>query len=253
MQVLWVALAGFGVALVFSMVGSGGSQILVPILFWFGFEFLDGAIPLALWLGAVICFSAGALYYKRGLIMLKMAIPFGSSVLVGSIIGALSSVPMQSNIMMIFFAASNIFMGFVILFSKGMKKRALSRKAEIWLSIILGIGVGFMLGFAGRDGGPFVVAILILLGFEAKEAAATTTLVLASGCLAAFLVHLTHADLTEIFWWPFLAGALACIIGAQIGARFMTVKLDSRMVRFILAGVMFVMGVVLMVQGIMSL
>jgi hypothetical protein len=250
MQVLWVALAGFGVALVFSMVGSGGSQILVPILFWLGFNFLHGAIPLGLWMGAVICFSAGALYYRRGLVMLKMAVPFGSAVLAGSIIGALATFPMKSNVMLIFFAVSNIFMGFVVLFGKGMKERTLSRKAEIWLSIILGIGVGFMLGFAGRDGGPFVVAILILLGFEAKEAAATTTLVLAPACLAAFLIHLHHAT---IGWGPVVVGGLACLVGAQIGARFMTVKLDSRAVRLILAGVMFVIGVILLVQGLISL
>jgi uncharacterized membrane protein YfcA len=250
MQVLWVALVGFGVALVFSMVGSGGSQILVPILFWLGFNFLHGAIPLALWMGAVICFSAGVLYYRRGLVMLKMAVPFGSAVLVGSVIGALATFPMNSNVMLIFFAVSNIFMGIVVWSGKGMKERTLSRKTEIWLSIILGIGVGFMLGFAGRDGGPFVVAILILLGFEAKEAAATTTLVLASGCLAAFLTHLPHAT---IGWEPILAGGLACLVGAQIGSRFMTVKLDSRAVRLILAWVMIVIGVILLVQGIISL
>lgn len=250
MQVFWVALAGFGVAFIFSMVGSGGSQILVPILFWLGFEFKTGAIPLGLWMGAVICFSAGAVYYRRGLVLLKMALPFGLAVLAGSIIGALITFPTTSKVLLIFFAASNIFMGIVVLSGRSMKEKTLSRKAEIWLGIILGTGVGFMLGFAGRDGGPFVVAILIFLGFQAKEAAATTTLVLASGCLAAFLTHLPHAT---IGWEPILAGALACLAGSQLGARFMTVRLDSRAIRLILAGVMFIIGAILLVQGLMSL
>ena len=42
----------FVIAFVFSMLGMGGSQLYIPILFWMGMDFKTEAIPLGMLLNA---------------------------------------------------------------------------------------------------------------------------------------------------------------------------------------------------------
>jgi len=247
MQVLWVTLTGLAVSFVFSMVGSGGSQVMVPVLFWLGLPFKSGAIPLALLESAVTCFSAGAVYAKKGLVVSRSTVlPFAISVLVAAPIGALVNFTAKSNVLMIIFAFSNMLVGIGVLKGQGLVKHSFSRRGVLTLGIILGFGVGFVLGMIGRDGGPFVVFVLVLMGFEAKEAAGTSTLIIAAGCLAAFLTHLPKATVS---WEAMLAGSLACLVGSQLGSRLMSERLNSKSVQILFASVMFVVGVIILIQA----
>lgn len=247
MQVLGVALVSLGASFIFSMLGAGGSQVLVPALFWLGMDFKTGAIPLALLESAVTCFSAGAVYLRRGLVVKKTAVPVALAVLAGAPVGALVNFGTSSTLLMLIFAASNILIAFVVLSGKTIAPEGLSRRAELVTGIAIGLGIGFIIGLIGRDGGPFVLAALVLIGYSAKEAAGSTSLIVAAGCLVAFLTHLPHATFG---WWPALAGCIACLAGSQIGSRLMTERLDSRAVRILFGAVMLVIGVVILVQAL---
>jgi hypothetical protein len=247
MQILGITLTALAVSFVFSMVGSGGSQVMVPALFWLGLPFKSGAIPLALLESAVTSISAGAVYVKKGLVTSSSTVlPFAIPVLIGAPIGALVNFTAKSNVLMIVFAISNMIVGIAVLRGQRVVERELSRRAVTTIGIILGFGVGFVLGMIGRDGGPFVVLVLVLMGFEAKEAAGTSTLIIAAGCLAAFLTHLPKAT---VGWEAMLAGSLACLVGSQIGSRVMSERLNSKAVRILFASVMFVVGVVILIQA----
>ena len=247
MQVLTVALIGFGVSFVFSMVGAGGSQVMVPLLFWLGLDFKTGAIPLALLESAVTCFSAGAVYLRRGLVSTSVAVPFAVSVLVAAPLGALVNFGVSSSLLMLVFAVSNMVVGLAVLRGKSVVTNPLSRRSEITLGVVIGLVVGFFIGMIGRDGAPFILAALVLIGYDAREAAGTSSIIVASGCLAAFLVHLTH---TTVGWEMFLAGSLACLLGSQLGSRLMTERMDSRAVQLLFAVVMLVVGTIILIQAL---
>jgi uncharacterized membrane protein YfcA len=247
MQVFTVTLAAFAVSLIFSMMGAGGSQILVPVLFWLGLDFKTGAIPIGLLAAAVTCFSAGGLYYRRGLVRFSTAWPFALAVLAGSPLGALLAKPTSSTTLMIVFAVVNIAVGLLVLRGRSVVSGDLSRRRELIISLVVGVGVGFFIGFIARDGGPFTMAILVLIGFEAKEAAGTAPLIVAAGCLVAFAVH---ASGMTVGWPIVLAVILASLVGSQAGARYMSERMESQTIRILFTMVMILVGVVILIQAV---
>ncbi|MBU1671506.1 MAG: sulfite exporter TauE/SafE family protein [Actinobacteria bacterium] len=247
MLVLGVTVAALLVSMVFSMVGGGGSQVLVPVLFWMGLDFKTGAIPLGLLAAATTCFSAAGVYWRRGLILKEAAWPFLVSVAAGAPLGALIHSSASSKMLMIVFAVSNIVVGLGVLRGKSVVGHKVSRRSVIVLGLVFGLAVGFFIGLIGRDGGPFVMAALVLAGYDAKESAATAVLVVAAGCLIAFLVHLPRAT---VGWELMLAACLASLVGSQIGSRLMTERMDAKAVRILFAAVMSVVGIVILVQAL---
>ncbi len=246
MQVFTTALAAFAVSLVFSMMGAGGSQILVPLLFWLGLDFKAEAIPLGLLAAAVTCFSAGHLYWRRGLVRLSTAWPFALAVLAGSPLGALLARPASSSALMISFAAVNILVGLMVLRGRSLAGEGLSRRGERITSLLVGLGIGFMIGFIARDGGPFTMAVLVLMGIDAREAAGTAPVIVAAGCLVAFAVHAVGMNAS---WVMLLAVALASLAGSQAGARFMSERMESRTIRALFTLVMILVGAVILIQA----
>jgi len=69
----------FSIAFVFSMLGMGGSQLYIPVLFWLGMDFKTQAIPLGMLLNVVNSSSAAFTYSRHKLIQWKIALPFGIS------------------------------------------------------------------------------------------------------------------------------------------------------------------------------
>ena len=55
----------FLIALVFSMLGMGGSQLYIPLLYWLGMDFKTEAIPLGMLLNLVNSGSAAVIYGRR--------------------------------------------------------------------------------------------------------------------------------------------------------------------------------------------
>lgn len=248
MQAFTIALAVFAVSFVFSMMGAGGSQILVPLLFWLGLDFKAGAIPLGLLASAVTCFSAGLVYFRRGLVRLSAAWPFALAVLLGSPLGALLARPTSSRSLMIAFAVANILVGLLVLRGRSLAgEEGFSRAREVLTGLLVGLGIGFMIGFIARDGGPFTMAILVLMGLDAREAAGTAPVIVATGCLVAFLVHAFGMAVEGLILAPSIASAL---VASQLGARFMSRRLESRTVRLLFTAMMMIVGAVILAQAL---
>ena len=178
---------------------------------------------------------------------MRAAKPFAIAVLLGSPFGALLARPTSSTTLMIVFALLNIGVGLLVLRGRSMVKGEISQQRELAICLLIGFGVGFMIGFVARDGGPFTMAILVLMGYEAKKAAGTAPVIVAAGCLVAFIIH--AFDMT-VGWALILAVAIASLIGSQIGAHFMSTRLESQTIRKLFAAVMFAVGVVILIQAL---
>jgi len=143
----------FFIAFVFSMLGMGGSQLYIPILFWLGMDFKTQAIPLGMLLNVVNSSSAAITYGRKKLIDWRFAIPFGLSMILLA--------PVSSQ--------------------------------KITMSIVAGGILGFFAGLIGRGGGSFVVPLLYIAGLEAKLAAATSAMVVTFSGLSSFVSHIFTA------------------------------------------------------------
>ena len=65
---------------------------------------------------------------------------------------------------------------------------------------------------------------LVLLGYTARLAAATNSVIATLPSFSAFLFHLSVA---KFYWWMLILTSITAVIGAQLGARFMSKRVKS--------------------------
>ncbi|HDD52534.1 MAG TPA: sulfite exporter TauE/SafE family protein [Thermosulfidibacter takaii] len=231
------------ISFVFSMLGMGGSQLYIPILYWLGMNFKHEAIPLGLLLNVATSASAAVTYYRHGLIRVRLAIPFALAMIACAPIGAFINFQVSTKLVILVFALFTLAGSILAYTNWKPQKKVESKKAEIILGITAGSILGLVVGFAGRGGGAMVVPILLMSGLEAKAAAATSSFIVTCAAISGFLGHLPKAHFD-----PFLTAGtlLAVLIGSQAGSRLMAGKMKPRGVRYVFAGVLFLVAVLLL-------
>ncbi len=231
------------ISFVFSMLGMGGSQLYIPILYWLGMNFKHEAIPLGLLLNVVTSASAAVTYYRHGLIRIRLAIPFAITMVICAPIGAFINFQVSTKLVILVFALFTLAGSILAATNWKPKKKVESKKAEIILGITAGSILGLVVGFAGRGGGAMVVPVLLMSGLEAKAAAATSSFIITCAAISGLLGHLPEAH-----FYPLLTilTVAAVLIGSQAGSRLMAGKMKPKGVRYVFAGVLFLVAVLLL-------
>jgi len=108
----------------------------------------------------------------------------------------------------------------------------------IWLSVLLGAGIGFLAGLTGTGGGIFLTPLLLLMGWaKAKEAAGTSVAFILVNSLAGLAgkpSSLAHLPPSLWLW------AIAAIAGGSIGAALGSKRLPPPSLRRLLALVLLI-------------
>ena len=242
----------FFIAFIFSMLGMGGSQLYIPILFWFGMDFKTEAIPLGMLLNVVNTSSAAFVYGLKGLINWRIALPFGLAMAIFAPLGALLNVRLPVTALILFFALFTAVAAVLMLQGWQSKKNAIEHDRR---RIVLGLGggsaLGFVAGLIGRGGGSFVVPLLYLAGIEAKTAAATSALVVTCSGSSSFVSHLFLA--AEPNWQTWILSAVAVLTGSQLGSRFMAVRLNPAQVRRVFGVVLLTISALLVLKDVLGI
>jgi len=239
--------AFFGIAFVFSMLGMGGSQVYIPILFWGGLDFKTAAIPLGMLLNVVNSSSAAVTYARKRLVDWRIGLLFGVSMLVAAPFGAMASHLMPARALIVVFAAFTAAAGMLMLLGKQPRRR-LEGHGRTALGIGGGGGLGFLAGLIGRGGGSFVVPLLYMAGVEAKTAAATSALAVTFSGVSSFTAHIATAARPG---WTLWGGCvLAVFAGSQIGSRFMAGHVESRSLKKIFGVVLLAVAATLIVKDV---
>jgi len=232
--------AFFAIAFIFSMLGMGGSQLYIPILFWLGMDFKTEAIPLGMLLNVVNTSSAAVTYARRGLIDWRIALPFGAAMILFAPLGAMANIRLPVSTLILSFAAFTALAAILMLRGRQWKAGiAEGSRRRLALGLGGGSALGFVAGLIGRGGGSFVVPLLYLAGIGAKQAAATSALVVTCSGLSSFASHVLLE--AQPVWHTWLLAAAAVLAGSQLGSRFMALHLNPARVRhvfgFVLLGV----------------
>ncbi len=229
----------FIISFLFSMLGMGGSQLYVPILYWLGMGFKHEAIPLGLLLNVATSSSAVSTYWRHGLIRVRLAIPFATAVIISAPVGAFLNFRVSTRVVIAVFALFTLAGAIIAVSNWRPKRKVESRRAEIILGVTAGSLLGLVVGFAGRGGGAMVVPILLISGLEPKEAAATSSFIVTCSAISGFLGHLPKAH----FYPLVTAGSLlAVLVGSQLGSRLMASRMRPRGVRYVFGGVLFLVA-----------
>lgn len=222
----WIPPLFFAIAFVFSMLGMGGSQLYIPILFWSGMDFKTQAVPLGMLLNVVNSSTAAATYARKRLINWHVAVPFAATMVLFAPVGAWLNVQLPVKPLLVFFALFTAAAALLML--SGWKPRGaeLSMRGRVLLGLIAGSLLGLTAGLIGRGGGSFVVPLLYISGLEPHIAAATSAFVVTGSGLSSFVSHVAAAAQPDWLIWG--TSALGVFIGSRLGSRFMSTRLNPR-------------------------
>jgi len=238
----------FLIAFLFSMLGMGGSQVYIPVLYWLGMDFKTQAIPLGMLLNIVNSSSAALTYGRKKLIEWRMALPFGLTMVVFAPFGTWLNLNLPTKPVILIFAVFTASAALLMLSGWKPKRGALIPKKKIVLSISAGAVLGFFAGLIGRGGGSFVVSLLYIVGFEAKIAAATSAMVVTFSGASSFISHIFTAAHPVWFVWGLCV--LAVFAGSQVGSRLMAGKLKSRSIKLIFGTVLLGVATLLIIKDV---
>ena len=226
-----VPLIFFCIAFVFSMLGMGGAQLYIPILYWMGLDFKTEAIPLGMLLNVVNSATAATTYTIKKILDWQAALPFAVAMLILPPVGAWLNAQIPTKPLIAFFAAFTATAATLMLSGWKPKKGEMSSKGRILLGLSGGSILGFIAGLIGRGGGSFVVPLLYIAGLEAKAAAATSAFVVTCSGASSFIAHLAIAAKPNWFIWT--SCVVAVFLGSEIGSHVMAEKLKPKGVRTI--------------------
>ena len=242
----------FCIGFVFSMLGMGGSQLYIPILFWLGMDFKTQAIPLGMLLNVVNTSSASFTYARKKLINWRVAIPFGLTMIVFAPLGALVNTTLPAEALILFFALFTAIAAVLMLTGRKPKESMVgTHQRRMILGLSGGSALGFIAGLIGRGGGSFVVPLLYLAGIEARTAAATSALVVTCSGLSSFASHMLMK--AEAVWNIWILSALAVLAGSQLGSRFMASRLNPGQVRKVFGTVLLGISATLVLKDVVGL
>jgi uncharacterized membrane protein YfcA len=226
----------FVIAFVFSMLGMGGSQLYIPILFWSGMDFKTEAIPLGMLLNLVNSASAAVTYGRKGMVAWRVAVPFAAAMIVFAPLGAWLNVRVPVKPLLVFFALFTASAAVLMLTGWRPQRGELSARGRTTLGLASGGGLGLIAGLIGRGGGSFIVPLLYITGLEARVAAATSAPIVSCSGLSSFVSHLVTAAQPRWDVWSGCVGAV--LLGSQLGSRLMAERMRSQAVKRVFGAVL---------------
>jgi uncharacterized membrane protein YfcA len=238
----------FAIAFVFSMLGMGGSQLYIPILFWVGMDFKTEAVPLGMLLNLVNSGSAAITYGRKGLISWQIAIPFAVAMIAFAPLGVWLNVQLPVKPLLIFFALFTAAAAVLMLSGWKPKRGEFSNRGRVILGLTAGSVLGIIAGMIGRGGGSFVVPLLYITGLDARLAAATSALVVSGSGISSFVSHLVTAAQPQ--WRIWMATVAAVLLGSQLGSRLMADRLKPRAIKLVFGWVLLGVAALIIVKDV---
>ncbi len=245
------------ISFVFSMFGLGGAVLYTPILFLLGFAALT-SISTSLTINLLAVLSATAVYYRQGLVDVRLAAWFIPGVCAGALVGGAATGFIDPVLLMWTFAAFLVVMGLRMVLSRrvdapGQDACTLTPTPRQIAAIVgVSVVVGVLSGLIGIGGGIMIAPFLIFLCDQpVKGTAGTTAFIVIFSSLFGVI---GHSAVHNIDLWLVVPTGVAALIGSQVGARRM-VRTGSGSVMKGFGVVMWVFAAVLVLKllGLMEM
>lgn len=229
MSVVFVCIAGFIGAMVDAIVGGGG-LITIPALLTTGMpsHFVLGTNKFASSMGTI---SSSYHYFKSGQVDLKLLGWLLPLSFIGSGLGVLAILGMNSDFLEGFVIVMVVVIGLYTFFKKDLgldhKPKARTRKRLVY-GMIFALALGFYDGFFGPGTGAFIIFALInLYGFDFKKASANAKFMNFTSNITALVLFLLHGKVNFALGVPM---ALSMVVGGRVGAM-LAVKKGSKFIK----------------------
>jgi uncharacterized membrane protein YfcA len=213
------------------MGGIGSAIALVPIFNVAGLP-INLAKAIGLFINTSSTITASVMNFKRGVLTVKATLPLIVAILLATPVGAYSSQYINEMWVKWLLVAFLVTSGALLLFQK---REARFRFSSPALLAALGGGVGVISGLLGVGGG----SLLILLGYNAKEAGIAVSMVIPFSSFGAFATYLSFA---EKDWTLLGLVTVAAIPGGYLGNRIMHFNLSPAQVKKLIGVVLYLLA-----------
>jgi hypothetical protein len=194
--------------------GSGGSIVTLPILVYIADIEPKTAVGMSMVIVGGTSLLGGYLHWRSGNFLLKPALLFSATGVVGAYLGSGGTHLVSSSVLMLLFSGLMLVVGARMLGGVEVL-RASDVMCSIYRCIPSGFAVGLVTGFLGVGGGFLIVPALVwFAGLDVKRAIGTSLGIIAANSAAGLAGQLryTHWD------WPLTGAFLACaLIGMGFG------------------------------------
>jgi uncharacterized membrane protein YfcA len=151
-----------------------------------------------------------------------------STSIIGALFGSYLANKVEMRIIILFLSAILLIAALRILFFKNIGYRVKQAGDK---KILAGAGLAFIIGaissFIGIGGGTFIVPLLLILGFDMKNAVATSAFIITFTSLSGFIGHVGFGIQTLDLRILFYTG-LAVFMGAQVGSKMIFKHVSSK-------------------------
>lgn len=233
-----LALLFFLIAALYAAVGSGGGSGYLALMGLFG---LEPAImrPTALTLNILVTSIGTWKYVRAGHFSNRLFWPIVAMSLPFAFIGGRLSLPT---------AVYRPAVGLILLYAAirlwlSTRQTTLpqpSQSLPLWITLVAGMVIGLVSGLIGVGGGIFLGPLLMLTGWATtrQTLGITAAFVLANSAAGLAGQLSTMATLPPLIWlWLLAVG-----VGGWLGAEFGSQRLDPRLLRRLLAGILVLGG-----------
>lgn len=237
MEPIYLAIIVFFIAIFFSMLGLGGALLYVPIFYWSGLPLLV-AIPTGLLLNGITATSASITYLRKKLVEPSIAIPLIITSVIGAQTGAYLAHLIKTNLLLASFSLVLIFAGTRLLLFRDIGIRVQpAPKKRLILIPLLGFLIGTIAALLGVGGGTFIVPLLLALGYNPRNASATSAFIVIFLSFSGFAGYaaLGTEDLDPGL---LIYTSIAVLLGAQIGTGIIFEKVRSSAINRIFGGIL---------------
>jgi len=223
-----IPLAFFLLSFMFSMLGMGGGQIYIPILYWLGMDFKYQAIPLGLLLNFFVQISAFSVYIKNKLVDFHIALPFALSMIIFTPLGAILNFNLSPRPIILLFSLFTFFAGILAISGYKPKGKIKTKKGKRIAGFCIGGILGFLVGLIGRGGGSFIVPSLLVMGIDPKICVGTSSFIATFSSFTGFVSHIFKSNLELKMT---ILTVISVIAGSQTGSRFMVKRVKSKLLK----------------------
>lgn len=226
MLVTVVTIILFALSFVAGMMGLGVAFIATPVLGLFNFELKHVIMPWSLWLNGITAISTAIALARAKMVDWRTAWPLLLITTIVAPIGVwlLDFVP--THVIWWIYVGVLVFLAYRMAFPPKMDDDhppVIPDETRIKAGTA-STGIGVFAGFLGVGPGFLMLPTLVVLGYTARVAAATTAVIVTLPSFSAFARHLASA---QFDWTMLFFTSIAAVIGAQLGARFMAKRVKS--------------------------
>jgi len=216
----------FGLSFLAGMMGLGVAFIATPILGLFGFDLKHVIMPWSLWLNGLTAIAGAITFARAKMVDWRTAIPLLIITTIVAPVGvwllnfASTTVVWWVYVLVLFFLAYRMAFPPKQDDNKALEITDRTRVKAGFFSAAIGIFAGFL----GVGPGFLMMPTLVMLGYTARLAAATNSVIVTLPSFSAFITHLPSA---QFDWLMLMLTSITAVTGAWLGARFMAKRVKS--------------------------